>query len=92
VNTNESTGQMSASDFNELLTLVSQLRGFPSRDDKDVYGLDTKLDLHSFEMSWSNAEADPSAADVNEIVEDETKQTFKDVVDSIESAASQFAR
>jgi len=42
-------------------------------------------------MQWSNEEED-SAADVINEVAAETKQTFKDVVDSIEAAGRQFAK
>jgi hypothetical protein len=35
------------SDVNELLSLISVVRGFPSVKDKDVYGFDTKLDFNT---------------------------------------------
>lgn len=37
-------------DVNELNTLISSLRGFPSHSSKDIYGLDLKLELSTFEM------------------------------------------
>ncbi|KAL9088163.1 MAG: hypothetical protein Q9165_006290 [Trypethelium subeluteriae] len=82
------SGDISKDDVNELLSLVDQLRGFPGSSSSDVYGLDTKLELHTFEIQWAN-EDDES---VVQIVEDEQKKTFKDVADSIEALARQFAK
>ncbi|GAB7340750.1 hypothetical protein MBLNU457_7127t1 [Dothideomycetes sp. NU457] len=89
-NTTEKTGQMSADDVQELMRLVSQLRGLPSSETKDIYGLDTRLELHTFEIQWANQEADPSET-VSDIPQ-ETKDTFKEVVQSIEAAGRQFAK
>lgn len=75
-------------DVNELMALVTQLRGFPGSSSADVYGLDTKLELHTFDIQWANDDDET----VVQTVEDEQKTTFKDVVDSIESLARQFAK
>lgn len=74
--------------MNELMTLVNQLRGFPSSSSSDVYGLDTKIELHTFEIQWANDDDDAVAS----IVENEQKSTFKDVADSIHSLGRQFAK
>jgi hypothetical protein len=75
-------------DVNELMTLIDQLRGFPSSSSGDVYGLDTKLELNSFEIQWANDEDETVASSV----EEEQKTTFKDIVDSIEALGRQFAK
>ncbi|KAH0144220.1 hypothetical protein KCU67_g13183, partial [Aureobasidium melanogenum] len=67
------------------------LRGFPSHEAKDIYGLDKVLELHTLEINWCNQESDPAANEIAD-VPSETKQTFKDVVDSISAAARQFAK
>jgi hypothetical protein len=77
-------------DVRELLSLVNSLRGFPSNESKDVYGLDTKLDFNTFEMQWSNQEDDAAAAGGE--LAGEQKDEFKRVVDSIEALARQFAK
>ncbi|KAL1306453.1 hypothetical protein AAFC00_005151 [Neodothiora populina] len=87
----EKTGDFPKDDVTELLSLVSQIRGFPSHATKDIYGLDTKLESHTLELQWTNEEEDPAAESVNELPA-ETKQTFKDVVDSIFAAGRQFAK
>ncbi|QIX02373.1 hypothetical protein AMS68_007890 [Peltaster fructicola] len=84
----EKTGDVSKDDVNELFSLISQIRGFPSSSSKDIYGLNTKLDLNTFEIQWSNDEDDTATAELG----DETKQTFKEVVQSIEALARQFAK
>ncbi|TKX18336.1 hypothetical protein C1H76_9124 [Elsinoe australis] len=89
-NKTEKTGQMSADDVQELMRLTSQLRGLPSDASKDIYGANVRLELHTFEINWTNAEDDPSG-DVNSLG-DESKQTFKDVADSIDAAARTFAK
>ncbi len=40
--------------MNELLSLVKQLEGFPTNSEEDVYGLDTRLVLTTFEIQWDN--------------------------------------
>jgi len=72
------------------MRLVSQLRGLPSSETKDIYGLGVRLELHTFEIQWANQESDPSET-VSEIPQ-ETKDTFKEVVQSIEAAGRQFAK
>lgn len=34
------------------MDLVQQLGGFPSNEGKDLYGLDTRLELQTFEIQW----------------------------------------
>lgn len=70
------------------MSLVNQLRGFPSHPSDDIYGLNIRLEFNTFEIQWSN-EDDDSVADT---LESETKQTFKDVADSIESLGRTFAK
>ncbi|KAF4553067.1 Hypothetical protein D9617_8g050800 [Elsinoe fawcettii] len=89
-NKTEKTGQMAADDVQELLRLTSQLRGFPSHPTDDIFGDNVRLEFHTLEINWSNNEDDPSGS-VND-VEKETKQTFKDVADSIEAAGRTFAK
>jgi hypothetical protein len=72
------------------MALISLLRGFPSNESKDVYGVDTKLDFATFEIQWSNQEDDPAAAGGE--LAGEQKDEFKRVVDSIEALARQFAK
>ena len=74
--------------MNELLTLVNQLRGFPGSSSTDVYNLDTKLELHTFDISWANTDDEAVA----QTVEDEQLTSFKEVVDSIEALARTFAK
>lgn len=72
----------------ELLSLVSQLRGFPSHPSKDVYGLDVKVDFNTFDIQWSNADDDSV---VDEIA-GEQKDDFKRITDSIEALSRTFAK
>lgn len=78
-------------DVNELMELISSLRGFPSHSSKDVYGSDVKLDFSTMEIQWSNQDDDPTANEVTQI-EDEQKDDFKRVADSIEALARTFAK
>lgn len=73
------------------MSVISRLRGFPSHATKDVYGLNTRLEFSTLEIQWTNEEEDPAANEVAEISA-ESKQDFKDVVDSIEAAGRQFAK
>jgi hypothetical protein len=75
----------------ELMSLISTVRGFPSHETKDVYECDTKLDFNTFEIQWSNQDEDPAANEVSEIA-GEQKDDFKRVVDSIEALARTFAK
>jgi hypothetical protein len=72
------------------MSLISTLRGFPSDETKDVYGLNTKLDFATFEIQWSNQEDDPAA--VGGEVGGEQKDEFKRVVDSVEALGRMFAK
>jgi hypothetical protein len=72
------------------MSLISLLRGFPSNESNDIYGVDTKLDFATFEIQWSNQEDDPAAAGGE--IAGEQKDEFKRVVDSVEALARQFAK
>ena len=89
--TSEKSGDVPKDDVNELMTLVNQLRGFPSHASKDVYGQDVVFELNTFEIQWANKDEDPTASDISELAA-EQKQTFKDVVDSFEALARTFAK
>lgn len=82
---------MNRDDVQELMDLVSTLRGFPSHASKDVYGLDTKVDFNTFEIQFSNVDDDPGSNEVSEIA-GEQKDDFKRIVDSIEALARTFAK
>ncbi|CZT16662.1 uncharacterized protein RCC_02497 [Ramularia collo-cygni] len=90
-NGDEKVGDLPKDDVNELMSLVSAVRGFPSHATKDVYGLDTKLELNTFEIQWASDEEDSASNEIQE-VGDETKDEFKRVVDSIEALGRQFAK
>ncbi|KXT04415.1 hypothetical protein AC578_3641 [Pseudocercospora eumusae] len=87
----EKSGDVPKDDVNELMSLVSALRGFPSHPSKDVYGLDTTLDLTTFDIQWGNADEDPAANEINELAA-EQKDGFKRIVDSIEALGRTFAK
>jgi hypothetical protein len=70
------------------MRLVSQLRGFPTSSASDIYGLDTKLELTTFDIQWENNEDDAVSNEATA----ENKETFKEVADSIEALARQFAK
>lgn len=72
------------------MSLISTLRGFPSHESKDIYGLDVKVDFNTVEIQWSNQDEDPAAVGVE--VAGEQKDDFKRIVDSIEALARQFAK
>ena len=78
-------------DVNELMTLLSTVRGFPSHQTKDVYGLDTKLDFTTFDIQWSNQDEDPTSSEISELA-GEQKDDFKRVADSIEALGRTFAK
>ncbi|KAF2024110.1 hypothetical protein EK21DRAFT_104914 [Setomelanomma holmii] len=86
----EKKGDVPQDDVRELLSLISTLRGFPSAESKDVYGLDTKLDFATFEIQWSNQEDDPAAAGGE--LAGEQKDEFKRVTESVEALARTFAK
>ena len=78
-------------DVNELMSLISELRGFPSHPSKDIYGADTKVEFNTMEIQWSNQDEAPGADDdVN--VENEQKEDFKRIADSIENLGRTFAK
>ncbi|KAF2765068.1 hypothetical protein EJ03DRAFT_220982 [Teratosphaeria nubilosa] len=85
------TGDVPKDDVEELLALVNQLKGFPSHASKDVYGLDTKVDFHTFDIQWSNEDEDPAAGEVSEIAA-EQKEDFARIVESIEALGRRFAK
>ncbi|KAL8890088.1 MAG: hypothetical protein Q9215_002716 [Flavoplaca cf. flavocitrina] len=84
-------GSIDAEDSNELMDLIKPLAGFPSDPNSDVYGLDTRLDLATFEVQWDNGE-EVEGAEAKSNPTDENKQTFKDVVESIEALTRQKAK
>lgn len=85
------TYTQSRDDVNELMELISTLRGFPSSPSKDIYGHGVKVDFNTFEIQWSNGDEDPMAGDISEIA-DEQKDDFKRISDSIEALARTFAK
>lgn len=70
------------------MSLISQLRGFPSHPSKDIYGLDTRLEFNSFEIQWASDEEDS----VSDEVTAENKDTYKQVADSIAALGRTFAK
>ncbi|KAL8719379.1 MAG: hypothetical protein Q9225_003609 [Loekoesia sp. 1 TL-2023] len=84
-------GSIQADDVNELLSLVRPLEGLPTNPDEDVYGLDTRVILSTFEVQWDNGEEVEGAEAATNPTE-ENKQTFKEVVDSINALARQTAK
>lgn len=65
---------------------MSELRGFPSNPDKDIYGLDIRL-AFTHDLQWDNG-GDESNGEVSE----ENKETFKRIADSIQTLARQKAK
>ncbi|KAH9844598.1 EntF, Non-ribosomal peptide synthetase [Teratosphaeria destructans] len=90
-NNTHKTGDVPKDDVEELLSLVDQLKGFPSHPSKDVYGLDTKVDFNTFDIQWSNEDEDPTAGDVSELAAEE-KDDFRRIVESIEALGRTFAK
>ncbi|GAB7352410.1 hypothetical protein MBLNU459_g2836t1 [Dothideomycetes sp. NU459] len=82
------TGDCSADDVQELMSLISQLRGFPSDKSKDIYGLDTRLEFNTFEIQWASDDDDSVASEVT----GESKETYKEVADSIQALGRMFAK
>jgi hypothetical protein len=75
------------------MSLISDLRGLPSASGKDIYGQNTRLELATFDIQWSNEEDDPSGEGaVAGEPTDENKDTFKRVAQSIEALGRQFAK
>ena len=73
------------------MDLIKPLAGFPSDPNSDIYGLDTRLGLATFEVQWDNGE-EVEGAEAKSNPTDENKQTFKDVVESIEALTRQKAK
>ncbi|KAF1968291.1 hypothetical protein BU23DRAFT_541479 [Bimuria novae-zelandiae CBS 107.79] len=84
----EKKGDVPTDDVKELMSLIIQLRGFPSHPSKDVYGYDTKVNFTTFEIRWSNEDDDS----VVEEIAGEQKDDFKRIVDSIEALSRTFAK
>jgi hypothetical protein len=80
------TDPSSSEDSRQLFHLVEQVRGFPTNPDKDIYGLDARLAFTS-DMQFDSG-GDESTGELTE----ETKDTFKGVVDSIEALARMKAK
>ena len=74
-----------------LLDVVRQLEGLPTSPNEDIYGFDTRIIITTFEIQWDNGE-EVEGAESNANPTDENKQTFKDVMDSINSLARQSAK
>lgn len=75
-------------DAQELMRLITQLRGFPTSSSSDIYGLDTRLEFSTFEIQWTNDDDDTGSSEATE----ENKTTFKDVADSIDALGRTFAK
>lgn len=75
----------------ELLDIVKQLAGLPSNPDEDVYGFDTRIIISTFDIQWDNGEEVEGAESPSNPTE-ENKQTFKNVMDSIQALARQTAK
>ena len=85
------TNKIDRDDVNELMSLINTLRGFPSHQSKDLYCLDTRVDFNTFEIQWSNQDDDPAANEI-QTIEQEQKDDFKRIADSIEALARTFAK
>lgn len=70
------------------MRLITQLRGFPSDSKKDIYGLDTRLEFNTFEIQWANDDDDSVSSEMTP----ETKETYKEVADSIQALGRAFAK
>lgn len=70
------------------MSLISQLRGFPTSSSSDIYGFDTRLEFSTMEIQWANDEDETVSNEATE----ENKSTFKDVADSIETLGRTFAK
>ncbi|KAI4283154.1 MAG: hypothetical protein L6R38_002377 [Xanthoria sp. 2 TBL-2021] len=77
-------GSINAEDSNELMDLIRPLAGLPSDPNEDVYGLDARLDVATFEVQWDNGE-EVEGAEAKSNPTGENKQMFRDVVESIEA-------
>ncbi|KAL8757394.1 MAG: hypothetical protein Q9199_002271 [Rusavskia elegans] len=84
-------GSIDAEDSNELMDLIRPLAGLPSDPNEDVYGLDARLDVATFEVQWDNGE-EVEGAEAKSNPTEENKQMFRDVVESIEALTRQKAK
>lgn len=84
-------GSIDAEDSNELMDLIRPLAGLPSDPNEDVYGLDARLDVATFEVQWDNGQ-EVEGAEAKSNPTEENKQMFKDVVESIEALTRQKAK
>ncbi|KAI4264153.1 MAG: hypothetical protein L6R42_000734 [Xanthoria sp. 1 TBL-2021] len=84
-------GSIDAEDSNELMDLIRPLAGLPSDPNEDVYGLDARLAVATFEVQWDNGE-EVEGAEAKSNPTEENKQMFKDVVESIEALTRQKAK
>jgi len=73
------------------MTRVQELRGYPSAPNKDIYGLDTILELQTFDIQWTNQEEDPSSDTVGDLAGEQV-DGFKNIADSIEALARLTAK
>ncbi|KAK1076476.1 hypothetical protein LTR33_008910 [Friedmanniomyces endolithicus] len=89
--TTHKTGDVPADDVQELLRLVSELRGFPSHPWKDIYEKDVKVDFNTFEIQWGNEDEESSPDSVREIA-GEQREDFGRIAESIEALARTFAK
>lgn len=84
-------GTIPADDVKELLALVRPLEGLPTNPDEDVYGLDTRVVLSTFEVQWDNGE-EVEGAEAPTNPTEENKRGFREVVESIRALGRQRAR
>ena len=69
---------------------MRQLEGLPTSPTQDIYGFDTRIILTTFEIQWDSGEEAEGESTASPT--DENKQTFKDVMDSIQSLVRQTAK
>ncbi|KAL9596807.1 MAG: hypothetical protein Q9219_005566 [cf. Caloplaca sp. 3 TL-2023] len=82
-------GTIQAEDANELLALVQPLGGLPTNAGEDVYGLDARVVLSTFEVQWDNGEEGEGEGGV---VTEENREVFRGVVESVEALARMKAK
>ncbi|KAL6715053.1 hypothetical protein ACLMJK_007314 [Lecanora helva] len=85
------TGSIQHDDVNVLLDRIRPLEGLPTNPTQDIYGFDTRIIITTFQVQWDNGE-EAEGGESNANPTDENKQTFKDVLDSINSLARQSAK
>lgn len=83
-----SADETGSGDVNDLLAMVEQVVGFPSNSSKDIYGLNVRLEYATEAVQWASDQEDSSGEELG----DEAKQSYKDIVDSIEALGREFAR